>query len=70
MQLLQYKFKKVWLIFVFSKKTLTFALRNRGVEQLVARWAHNPKVIGSSPIPATKQKESLKSGSFCFISIY
>tara|TARA_X000001036_G_scaffold375868_1_gene364922 strand:- start:222 stop:392 length:171 start_codon:yes stop_codon:yes gene_type:complete len=26
----------------------------RGVEQLVARWAHNPKVAGSSPVPATK----------------
>ena len=25
----------------------------RGVEQLVARWAHNPKVAGSSPVPAT-----------------
>jgi hypothetical protein len=25
----------------------------RGVEQLVARWAHNPKVTGSSPVPAT-----------------
>ena len=24
----------------------------RGVEQLVARWAHNPKVGGSSPSPA------------------
>jgi hypothetical protein len=24
------------------------------VEQLVARRAHNPKVIGSSPVPATK----------------
>ena len=24
-----------------------------GVEQLVARWAHNPKVVGSSPAPAT-----------------
>jgi hypothetical protein len=23
---------------------------------MVARWAHNPKVIGSSPVPATKQK--------------
>jgi hypothetical protein len=28
---------------------------DRGVEQLVARWAHNPKVIGSSPISATKR---------------
>ena len=26
---------------------------NRGVEQLVARRAHNPKVLGSSPSPAT-----------------
>jgi hypothetical protein len=31
------------------------------VEQLVARWAHNPKVTGSSPVPATKafRNESL-----------
>ena len=29
----------------------------RGVEQLVARRAHNPKVVGSSPTPATKQFE-------------
>ena len=26
----------------------------RGVEQLVARRAHNPEVVGSSPSPATK----------------
>ena len=25
----------------------------RGMEQLVARWAHNPKVVGSNPSPAT-----------------
>ncbi len=25
----------------------------RGMEQLVARRAHNPKVTGSSPVPAT-----------------
>ena len=24
------------------------------MEQLVARWAHNPKVTGSNPVPATK----------------
>ncbi|MDF2883154.1 MAG: hypothetical protein K0R54_3711, partial [Clostridiaceae bacterium] len=30
-----------------------FSTKYRGVEQLVARRAHNPKVIGSSPIPAT-----------------
>ena len=35
-----------------------FAIRilHRGVEQLVARRAHNPQVAGSSPVPATKQK--------------
>ena len=27
-------------------------IKRRGVEQLVARWAHNPKVAGSSPAPA------------------
>ena len=30
----------------------------RGVEQLVARRAHNPKVAGSSPVPATKKRSS------------
>ena len=42
-----------------SKKVRTFAaqLRNkhRGVEQLVARWAHNPKVVCSSQASATKK---------------
>lgn len=32
-------------------------LRNRGVEQLVARWVHTPKVVGSSPTPATKVRK-------------
>ena len=26
------------------------------MEQLVARWAHNPKVVGSSPAPATRSR--------------
>ena len=30
-----------------------------GVEQQVARWAHNPKVAGSSPAPATTAALSL-----------
>ena len=30
------------------------APRFRGVEQLVARRAHNPEVAGSNPVPATK----------------
>ena len=31
------------------------------MEQLVARRAHNPKVVGSSPAPATKKMKSLES---------
>ena len=34
------------------------------MEQLVARRAHNPKVGGSSPPPATKTKASEKSEAF------
>jgi hypothetical protein len=29
------------------------------MEQLVARRAHNPKVTGSSPVPATLKKKPL-----------
>ncbi len=39
----------------------------RGVEQLAARRAHNPKVAGSSPAPATKisdPPDSSESGGF------
>jgi putative endonuclease len=34
------------------------------VEQLVARRAHNPKVAGSSPVPATKKPQTLVWGFF------
>src|SRR5690606_750588 len=39
-----------------------------GLEQLVARRAHNPKVTGSSPVPATTEKKAFrcKSGSLFF----
>ena len=40
------------------------------MEQLVARRAHNPKVTGSSPVPATIEKETLslkKLRVFCLI---
>jgi hypothetical protein len=37
---------------------------NRRVEQLVARWAHNPKVIGSSPIPASSYRKAPQKGAF------
>ena len=34
------------------------------MEQLVARRAHNPKVTGSSPVPATKKKAEQMLGFF------
>jgi hypothetical protein len=38
------------------------------MEQLVARRAHNPKVTGSSPVPATKQLVDRFTVNFlCFI---
>ncbi len=40
------------IIDTYNKVVLTFYTVRRRVEQLVARRAHNPKVIGSSPIPA------------------
>ncbi len=39
------------------------------MEQLVARRAHNPKVTGSSPVPATKQLVDRFTVNFlCFIT--
>ena len=40
---------------------------HRGVEQLVARRAHNPKVVGSSPAPATKEPFSFSGRLFYFM---
>ena len=37
---------------------------NRGVEQLVARWAHNPKVVSSSLTPVTQNPRPLSLGFF------
>ena len=34
------------------------------MEQLVARWAHNPKAVGSSPAPATQKLWHLCRGFF------
>ena len=38
------------------------------MEQLAARWAHNPKVAGSSPAPATKHGSRLLGPFFVFIN--
>ena len=37
------------------------------MEQLVARRAHNPKVAGSSPVPATKKNPIQCESDFLFI---
>ena len=39
---------------------LTFAVTNRGVEQLVARQAHNLEVACSSPASATTKSKFFK----------
>ena len=41
-------------------------LIDAGWSSLVARWAHNPKVVGSNPAPATKLKAAQMSGLFAF----
>ena len=43
---------------------LSLQPKQRGIEQQVARRAHNPKVTGSSPVPATKKSHSATSGFF------
>ena len=56
-----------WILFVYSTKSRTFApVKHRGVEQLVARWAHNPKVIRSSRISATKEKKNRRNAVLLF----
>ncbi len=36
-------------------KSIVRILRSAGWSSPVARWAHNPKVVGSNPTPATKE---------------
>ena len=65
------KFKiSVYNNFVISKESSTFAPANkkyRGVEQLVARQAHNLEVARSSPASATiKPRNALNKGFSAF----
>ena len=41
---------------------------NRGVEQLVARRAHNPEAGGSSPSPATKTDVEKSASVFLIVA--
>jgi hypothetical protein len=47
---------------------LYICIQHCGVEQLVARWAHNPKATGSSPVPATKKSQSI-DWLFAFLEV-
>ena len=44
--------------FADLKNVRIFAVQYRGIEQLVARRAHNPEAGGSSPPPATTEEKS------------
>ena len=46
------------------KNNYYLCIPHRGVEQLVARRAHNPEAGGSSPSPATKQAKKQSSDWF------
>lgn len=52
------KFNKNAEKFAVSKNVRIFAVQYRGIEQLVARRAHNPEAGGSSPPPATTEEKS------------
>ncbi len=38
------------------------------MEQLAARRAHNPKVTGSSPVPATRKASEKSEAFFVYLS--
>ena len=49
---------------------LTFVIQShRGVEQLVARRAHNPEAGGSSPSPATRIRILRNQRPFFYVHI-
>ena len=60
--------------FAILKESRTFALelrkQHRGVEQLVARWAHNPKVVCSSQASATTRETLYNASLFLSLPIY
>ena len=54
-----------------QKRKESFFKIYRGVEQLVARRAHNPEVVGSSPAPATTAGQIVLVGFFyCPIKMF
>ena len=48
-----------------DSKALASTIGGAGWSSLVARRAHNPKVVGSNPAPATSFSGAPFSGAFC-----
>ena len=61
-----YKIFSIGLAMYQNGLYICLPIKNRGVEQLVARRAHNPKVVGSSPAAATKKRAHLEQSGMCF----
>ena len=51
-----------------EKQYLCTCKTSRG-RAVVAHWAHNPKVVGSSPAPATKKSRLTSAGFFLLLGI-
>ena len=58
------------IFFGISKNVRIFAVQYRGIEQLVARRAHNPEAGGSSPPPATTEEKPQGFSSFFYFNSY
>ena len=53
------------------QKSLYLCIRKSRGGAVVARWAHNPEVVGSNPAPATKIKSfSILSLKLFFVFAY
>ena len=59
------------VFFCQLKKSLYLCIRKSRGGAVVARWAHNPAVVGSNPAPATKIKSfSILSLKLFFVYAY
>jgi len=55
---------------IHSTAPKTNSMIYRGMEQLVARRAHNPKAAGSSPAPATRNLEAERLARSAFLMLF
>ena len=54
----------------YNTQALRVRSKYRGVEQLEARRAHNPEVVGSSPASATIKNTGFRKKSGVFLTFY